>query len=57
MDENRIKIAVPNKGRLFDETIDLLERVNGNYKKRQAIRKHYDGNYTLIFVSTGYQAW
>ncbi|NLF83283.1 MAG: ATP phosphoribosyltransferase, partial [Candidatus Gastranaerophilales bacterium] len=54
MDENRIKIAVPNKGRLFDETIDLLERAGMEITKsdRKLYANTHDGNYTLIFVRT-----
>ncbi len=52
MDECCLKIAVPNKGRLYEDTIDLFRRAGLSITKND--RKLYattqDGNYTLIFV-------
>lgn len=54
MDDCCLKIAVPNKGRLYEDTLDLFRRAGISIKKND--RKLYattqDGNYTLIFVRT-----
>lgn len=50
-----LKIAVPNKGRLSEDVMDLLQRAGLTIKKQES-RKLYaktqDGNYTIIFVRT-----
>lgn len=54
MNECCLKIAVPNKGRLSEDTLDLFKRAGLSIKKNE--RKLYattqDGNYTLVFVRT-----
>ncbi len=54
MNNNGLKIAVPNKGRLSEETLELFSRADLSVKKSD--RKLYastpDENYTLIFVRT-----
>ncbi len=54
MDECCLKIAVPNKGRLYEDTLDLFRRAGITITKND--RKLYattqDGNYTLVFVRT-----
>jgi len=54
MNECCLKIAIPNKGRLSEDTLDLFRRAGLTITKND--RKLYattqDGNYTLIFVRT-----
>ncbi|OGI02690.1 MAG: ATP phosphoribosyltransferase [Candidatus Melainabacteria bacterium GWF2_37_15] len=54
MNDCCLKIAVPNKGRLSEETISLFERAGLTVDKseRQLYATTQDGNYTLIFVRT-----
>ncbi len=54
MNECCLKIAVPNKGRLSEDVIDLLARAGLAISKndRTLYATTQDGNYTLIFVRT-----
>ncbi len=54
MNETCIKIAVPNKGRLFEDTLDLFRRAGISITKndRKLYATSQDGNYTLVFVRT-----
>ena len=54
MDECCLKIAVPNKGRLSEDTLDLFQRAGLTINKsaRKLYAKTQDGNYTLVFVRT-----
>lgn len=49
-----LKIAIPNKGRLSEDVLDLLQRAGLEIKKsdRKLYATTYDGNYTIIFVRT-----
>lgn len=50
-----LKIAIPNKGRLSEDVLELLQRAGLTITKQES-RKLYaktqDGNYTIIFVRT-----
>ena len=54
MNDCCLKIAVPNKGRLSEETLSLFERagITVDKSERQLYATTQDGNYTLIFVRT-----
>lgn len=54
MNESCIKIAVPNKGRLSEDVIDLLQRAGLAISKndRTLYATTQDGKHTLIFVRT-----
>ena len=54
MSECCLKIAVPNKGRLSEDTMDLLERagLRISKKERTLYATTQDGNYTVIFLRT-----
>lgn len=54
MNECCLKIAVPNKGRLSEDTLDLFQRAGLTINKndRQLYATTQDGNYTVIFVRT-----
>lgn len=54
MNECCLKIAVPNKGRLSEDVIDLLGRAGLRISKndRTLYATTQDGNYTMIFVRT-----
>lgn len=49
-----LKIAIPNKGRLSEDTLALFERagLSVNKNDRQLYATTRDGNYTVIFVRT-----
>lgn len=50
-----LKIAVPNKGRMSDKMLDLLERAGLSIvekKDRCLTAKTQDGNYSIIFLRT-----
>jgi ATP phosphoribosyltransferase len=50
-----LKVAVPNKGRLHESTIKLIERAGistKNYKDRVLCTESEDGNYTIVFLRT-----
>ena len=52
MNECCLKIAVPNKGRLSEDVMDLLQRAGLTISKneRTLYATTHDGNYTVIFV-------
>ena len=52
MNECCLKIAVPNKGRLSENVMDLLQRAGLTISKneRTLYATTHDGNYTVIFV-------
>ena len=54
MSECCLKIAVPNKGRLSEDVMDLLQRAGLTISKneRTLYATTQDGNYTVIFVRT-----
>ena len=54
MNECCLKIAVPNKGRLSEDVMDLLQRAGLTISKneRTLYATTQDGNYTVIFVRT-----
>jgi len=54
MNECCLKIAVPNKGRLSENVMDLLQRAGLTISKneRTLYATTQDGNYTIIFVRT-----
>jgi len=54
MNECCLKIAVPNKGRLSEDVMDLLQRAGLTISKneRTLYATTQDGNYTIIFVRT-----
>lgn len=54
IDECCLKIAIPNKGRLSEETLELFQRAGLTISKnsRQLYATTHDGNYTIIFVRT-----
>jgi len=54
MNECCLKIAVPNKGRLSEDTLDLFKRAGLTITKssRKLYATTQDGNYTIIFVRT-----
>lgn len=54
MSECCLKIAVPNKGRLSEDVMDLLERAGLRISKndRTLYATTQDGNYTIIFLRT-----
>lgn len=54
MNKNCLKIAVPNKGRLSEDVMDLLQRAGLTISKneRTLYATTQDGNYTVIFVRT-----
>lgn len=49
-----LKIAIPNKGRLSEDTMALFERagITINKSSRQLYATTHDGNYSIIFVRT-----
>jgi ATP phosphoribosyltransferase len=50
-----LKVAIPNKGRLHESCIKLIERAGINtinYKDRVLCTKSHDGNYTIVFLRT-----
>lgn len=50
-----LKIAVPNKGRLAEDSIQLINRAGINiinYKDRVLYSSTRDGNYTVVFLRT-----
>ena len=50
-----LKIAVPNKGRLADTSIQLINKAGiniVNYKDRVLYSSTQDGNYTVVFLRT-----
>lgn len=53
-DQCCLKIAIPNKGRLSEETLTLFQRAGMAVDKssRQLYATTQDGNYTIIFVRT-----
>lgn len=52
--DNCLKIAIPNKGRLSEDTLALFEKagITINKSTRQLYATTYDGNYSIIFVRT-----
>jgi len=54
MNESCLKIAVPNKGRMAEDIMDLLQRAGLTISKneRTLSATTHDGNYTVIFVRT-----
>lgn len=54
MNENSLKIAVPNKGRMSEDIMSLLGRAGLNISKneRTLYATTHNGNYSLIFVRT-----
>jgi len=52
--EQCLKIAIPNKGRLSEDTLSLFERAGITIDKssRQLYATTRDGNYSIIFVRT-----
>ncbi len=54
MNECCLKIAVPNKGRMAEDIMDLLQRAGLTISKneRTLSATTHDGNYTVIFVRT-----
>jgi len=54
MNECCLKIAVPNKGRLSEDVMNLLQRAGLTISKseRTLYATTHDGNYTIIFVRT-----
>jgi ATP phosphoribosyltransferase len=50
-----LKVAVPNKGRLHDASVKLIERAGINiisHKERVLCTSSKDGNYTIVFLRT-----
>ncbi|HSA06384.1 MAG TPA: ATP phosphoribosyltransferase [Candidatus Gastranaerophilales bacterium] len=54
MNKCGLKIAAPNKGRLFDDMFDLFNRAGLSITKsdRKLYATTHDGNYTMVFVRT-----
>ncbi|MEI7473482.1 MAG: ATP phosphoribosyltransferase [bacterium] len=53
--EKSLKIAIPNKGRLSEDILDLLQRAGLSISKRgnrTLFTTTHDGKYTIIFVRT-----
>lgn len=54
--EKSLKIAIPNKGRLSEDVLDLLQRaglsISRQKNSRTLFTTTHDGKYTIIFVRT-----